>query len=65
MKTSTPSFALLSGMLASLLFAFGFHATAQKIDPVGAKSTPISTIETIELANTPCMSCQTPPSSVA
>lgn len=47
----------ISGAASALLLALGFNQAAQKLDPVSHKSQTISTIETGEIADMPCMAC--------
>ncbi|MCW5550437.1 MAG: hypothetical protein KIT44_15850, partial [Opitutaceae bacterium] len=59
MKKLTSLFLLASGVVATLLLAVGLNQAAQKMDPVAQKSSPISTMQTGEIASMPCMSCTT------
>lgn len=64
MKKLSSLFLLASGVVATLLLAVGLNQAAQKLDPVAQKSSPISTMQTGEIASLPCMPCTTgePPS---
>jgi hypothetical protein len=57
MKKLNPLFLLASGVVATLLLAVGLNQAAQKMDPVAQKSSPISTMQTGEIASLPCAPC--------
>ncbi|HRI82735.1 MAG TPA: hypothetical protein PLF88_09885 [Opitutaceae bacterium] len=59
MKKLSSLFLLASGVVATLLLAVGLNQAAQKMDPVAQKSSPISTMQTGEIASLPCAPCTT------